>query len=376
MTSYVTLDYLPDLTVAAKSAAIPLVFQPYTATSALINWDQSATYSTSNSYALLNSTFSWTGREGATYDIFSHSYFDPYLIQVYDNLGNVITTDTSGIYDTYGTDYVWDFVAPYTGTYYVSAGWNQGTASANKFVMLSIYEDVDTAPSVSQDSTPPNILVSASDSNLLLGEIATITFALSETSNNFTLSDISASGGTLSNFTGSDAIYTAIFTPSENSTSNGAITVSSGMFSDAAGNLNIDGLDSNNTTIISINTVPPNPVISNESNIIDLIVDREVLANDAVLLKGLTESLIYENGVLTSHVITYHNTNFDYGTIDEFVMIVVRDGEFAQEFSNEITDFAPSVSGISYQDAISLVGVQNIDGVILNVAGADGQFVF
>lgn len=375
MTSYVTIDYLPDLTTAAMSAAIPLVFKPYTATSAMIAWDRFVTYSTSNSYALLNSTFSWTGQEGATYDIFSHSYFDPYLIQVYDSFGNVIATDTSGLNDTYGTDYVWGFVAPYSGKYYVSAGWHQGTASVNKSVMLSIYEDVDTTPRANLDSIPPHISLSVSDSNLSLGEVANVTFSLSEISNDFTITDISVSGGILSNFGGSGTTYTAIFTPSENSTANGVITVASGMFSDAAGNLNIDGLDSNNTKTISINTIRSNPVILHESNLIDVIVDRGVFASDAVLLKGLKESIIYENGVIARHLITYNDTNFDYNSIDGLLMIVVRDGKFTQEFRNEINDFAPSVNGISYQDAISLVGVNNIDGIILGVAGADGQFV-
>lgn len=144
MTAYQTIDYLPDLTNAEMSGARTLTFSHYVpATSLATKWDNSATYYTSQQYALLASTFKWTGREGATYDISSSSYFDPYLIQVYDALGNVVAVDGNGI-DPYGTDYVWGFVAPYTGTYYVSAGWNQGSASSNRFVSLSIYEDVDT----------------------------------------------------------------------------------------------------------------------------------------------------------------------------------------------------------------------------------------
>ena len=138
MANYKTLDYLPDLTPTAMAGAIQLTFQPYTASG--LDWDNRAHYSTSENYALLNSTFKWSATKGATYDIFSSSFFDPFLIEVYDNLGNVIATDTSSLTDTYGTDYVWDFVAPYTGTYYVSAGWDQG--SYDKYVSLSIYEDI------------------------------------------------------------------------------------------------------------------------------------------------------------------------------------------------------------------------------------------
>ena len=269
MTSYATFDYLPDLTGATMSSAIPLVFKPYTSTSALIKWDKSATYSTSNSYALLNSTFSWVGQKGATYDIFSHSYFDPYLIKVHDNLGNVIAIDTSSLSDSYGTDYVWNFVAPYSGTYYVSAGWNQGTASTNKFVMLSIYEDVYTA-----------------------------------------------------------------------------------------------------------NVVQNNLTTYNQLNTLDIIVNKGILGSDALLLKGLTEEIIYDNGVIKNHTITYKNATFDYKSIEKFIMPVVRNGDFTKEFNNEIMDFSPSVGGISYKDAVSLVGVGSIDRVILDISGSDGQYIF
>jgi serralysin len=147
MAAYSTIDYLPDLTSSRMQSASQLTFAPYTPTYSSITWDSSATYYTSQQYAILYDTFRWTGKEGATYDIFSSSYFDPYLIQVYDDKGNVIAVDTTSWSDTYGYDYVWDFVAPYSGTYYVSAGWNQGSASTNRFVSLSVYEDVGTIPS-------------------------------------------------------------------------------------------------------------------------------------------------------------------------------------------------------------------------------------
>jgi hypothetical protein len=142
---YKTLDYLPDLALSDMQSAITLTLKPYTPMTSGINWDNNATYSTNASHALLNSTFKWNGTEGATYDIFSTSYFDPFLIEIYDSLGNVIAVDDDSYFGTYGTDYVWDFVAPYTGTYFVTAGWDQGNYS--KYVSLSIYEDIDTAAS-------------------------------------------------------------------------------------------------------------------------------------------------------------------------------------------------------------------------------------
>jgi serralysin len=142
MPSYKTLDYLPDLTIAQQNGAQPLTFAKYNQGVIFTNWDNNATYSTSQPYAILHSTFSWQGTAGATYDFASSSYFDPFIIQVYDNVGNVVAADSAG--STYGYKYVWDFIAPYSGTYYASAGWDQG--SYHTYVSFSIYEDIDTIP--------------------------------------------------------------------------------------------------------------------------------------------------------------------------------------------------------------------------------------
>lgn len=104
------------------------------------------------------------------------------------------------------------------------------------------------------DTNPPTISISSNDSSLAVGETATISFNLSEASTNFALADVTASGGTLSNFSGSGTSYTALFTPTTNSTTNGVISVSSTKFTDAAGNNNT----TSNTVTMSVNTVPIN----------------------------------------------------------------------------------------------------------------------
>ena len=173
---YPTIDYLNDLTPVEMGNAIPLSFKPFVNSGSAIDWDNVATYSSSQPYALLHSTFKWTATSGATYDIASHSYFDPFIVEVYDNLGNVVAA-TSYPDTTYGSDYVWDFKAPYSGTFYVSAGWDQG--NYDKFVSLSIYEDVDTIPKPVPPTVPPiappvvaplvnNSLVGTSGNDVLL----------------------------------------------------------------------------------------------------------------------------------------------------------------------------------------------------------------
>ena len=152
MANYTTIDYLTDLSSTEISSAKSLNFSKYVPAkgvdNSLLGWDNQANFFTSEDFALLNDTFVFEGKENATYDIFSSSFLDPYILLLYDNKGNVIATDKDQ--GTLGSDMIFEYVAPYTGKYYVSASWHQGISAENKFVSVSVYEDVDTIP-----STPP-----------------------------------------------------------------------------------------------------------------------------------------------------------------------------------------------------------------------------
>ena len=104
----------------------------------------------------------------------------------------------------------------------------------------------------------PTIAISSNVSTLKAGETASLTFTLSEASTDFTAADVSATGGVLSNFTGSGTAYTATFTPTADSTANSVISVASATFSDDAGNTNNDGADANNTVTLTVDTLPLN----------------------------------------------------------------------------------------------------------------------
>jgi hypothetical protein len=115
------------------------------------------------------------------------------------------------------------------------------------------------------DTNPPTISISSNLSSLVTGETAILTFTLSEPSTDFGVEDLAVSGGTISDFTGSGTSYTATFTPSTNSTTDGFISVASGKFSDAAGNQYIDGNEGTNWVSIGVNTViPPTIAISSD----------------------------------------------------------------------------------------------------------------
>lgn len=86
------------------------------------------------------------------------------------------------------------------------------------------------------DTSAPTVTISTDNSVLTAGEMAHLTFTLSEESNNFTAAAITVSGGTLVNFAGSGISYTADFIPTPNSTEPATVAVASGSFSDAMGN--------------------------------------------------------------------------------------------------------------------------------------------
>jgi uncharacterized repeat protein (TIGR02059 family) len=128
--------------------------------------------------------------------------------------------------------------------------------------------DANNSLSLTIDTLSPSIAISADKTSLNAAQTATLTFTLSDTSTDFNLSDVTVGGGTLSNFSGSGTTYTATFTPVANSTTVGSVNVGSGKFSDAAGNLNADGADANNSVSLTVDTVPPTIAVSTDKSTI------------------------------------------------------------------------------------------------------------
>lgn len=81
----------------------------------------------------------------------------------------------------------------------------------------------------------PSIDYAAGSSTLYSGQSTTITFTLTESASNFTSSDVTVTGGTLSDFTGSGSTYTATFTPNANFRGTAQISVTNGAFTNAGG---------------------------------------------------------------------------------------------------------------------------------------------
>ena len=105
------------------------------------------------------------------------------------------------------------------------------------------------------DTIAPEIALAASETTLVFGQTANLTFNLTEDSSDFLQSSVTVTGGTLSNWQVVNASqYTATFSPTAAS---GSVSVASGTFSDAAANTNADGADANNTIAFTYDSTAP-----------------------------------------------------------------------------------------------------------------------
>ena len=101
--------------------------------------------------------------------------------------------------------------------------------------------------SVQNDSEPPIITITATDgSNAVANKSTTndatlsLTFTANENITGFAIGDIGAIGGSLSSFSGSNATYTATFTPS--SDRNTAVYIPKEVYTDASSNNNLNSI--------------------------------------------------------------------------------------------------------------------------------------
>lgn len=141
---------LPSLTSSEMTSAQSIIFQKSPSNGA--GWDVEANIASRDSNALLHSLYKFNATEGDTLDIFSISYYDPYVLRIYDEKGNILiaNSESNDPSDSqfkidgvgHGVDFIQDFMATYSGTYYVQASWNQG--SIFKFHELIIGADTDT----------------------------------------------------------------------------------------------------------------------------------------------------------------------------------------------------------------------------------------
>lgn len=103
--------------------------------------------------------------------------------------------------------------------------------------------------------TTPWAAITSDKSSFSSGESSTIYFQLSESSTTFESEDVSLTGGVLSDFSGSDKLYVAKFTPSLNFSDTVLINIENEKFSDLVGNPNLDGAYNKISLTISLGMV-------------------------------------------------------------------------------------------------------------------------
>lgn len=108
---------------------------------------------------------------------------------------------------------------------------------------------------------------------------------------------------------------------------------------------------------------------------LSVVVDIGVLGTEAVILHNVREKVTIKDGLKIDHTLYYDGNSYRYDEVDALIMTITRDGVFTNEFKSELIDYAPTANSLSYNDFIGLVGVANIDYILLKIAGSDGFFV-
>ena len=146
-------------------------------------------------------------------------------------------TILAGDTDTNGLSYAANAILLNGGTLKDSAG--------NNAIITSIARSDNAAYKV--DTTAPTVTISSNKTQLLVGQTANISFAFSEDPGSSFVwdgnaGDITLSNGTLSAISGTGLTRSAVFTPTANVNSgNASVVVNAGSYTDAAGNLGLQG---------------------------------------------------------------------------------------------------------------------------------------
>ncbi|WEK32362.1 MAG: Ig-like domain-containing protein [Candidatus Pseudomonas phytovorans] len=288
--------------------------------------------------------------------------------------GNVITLNNAGVSDQAGN----------AGT---------GTTESNNYAI---------------DTQRPTATISVSDTDLTVGETATVTITFSEAVSGFGLEDLSVTNGTLSNLSSVDGIvWIATLTPAANvRATNNLVTLANSGVADQVGNVGVGTTDSAN---FSVNTVVPTATIivadpalrAGESSQVTITFSEAVsgFSNaDLTLANGTLSAVSSADGGVTwtatftpasdvqdgTNIITLDNTgivgaqsgNAGVGTTDSnnfaidtqrpTAQITVTGNLIAGQTGTATITFSEAVSNLSVSDLIvsnaSLSGLQTADG--------------
>ena len=134
--------------------------------------------------------------------------------------------------------------------------------------------------------------------------------------------------------------------------------------------------DSSSTTAsLVVNDTSKAPVVEVTEYRTTILGDKNIVGPEPILIRGLTENITKTDGVITEHFFLYAGARYDYSDIDSVITVITRNGEFTDEFSQEISDYAASLANATYSDVVKIVGSSSIDAWLITVAGDDGNYI-
>ncbi|MGI9211744.1 MAG: Ig-like domain-containing protein, partial [Methylococcaceae bacterium] len=168
-------------------------------------------------------------------------------------------------------------LSPINGTGLTRTAVFTPTANTNKLsatidVAADVYTDAignkgdaSNRLSLTGDTQLPGLSISSKTTTLKVGDTATMTFTFSELPTGFDGSDISVTGGTLAELSGTGLTRTAVFTPTaDTNTLTASLSVAASTYTDAIGN---NGLASNTFKLTGDTLVPSLTISSDKTSL-------------------------------------------------------------------------------------------------------------
>ncbi|MDQ1831104.1 DUF4214 domain-containing protein [Massilia scottii] len=133
--NYLTIDALPDLSAEQMASAHVLTFQPYGpfGDPSVVQRDNTIAYfQNRGKTAFDHVTFAFDAVQDRSYSLSSDNNANnnkyPFLVlQLYDRFGNVVAYSNDNLA---AKDMIRDFVAPYSGKFYITPGWDKSPFSS------------------------------------------------------------------------------------------------------------------------------------------------------------------------------------------------------------------------------------------------------
>lgn len=119
--------------------------------------------------------------------------------------------------------------------------------------------------------------------------------------------------------------------------------------------------------LVEESSAEPSASLSKGNYALTIVVE---LFDQVFLLKDL-EEIVSDEG----HTLNYEGVVYSYDEVEPYMMTISRDQEFTVEFALEIAESFPSSAGVSYAVALGIIGAFDWGQALLNVAGADGNYI-